>query len=160
MTLLPPSASRASIESEWPGALAWATRHGWSLSLAASDLKMRAVTFHPAGGQPLEFTAELDGYRALPPVWRVVGPGTDIEADRANFPSPGASASIFHPNLVLCAPWNRLAYKSVDPRGPHEDWGGPEGWLTQGGTNTFAHTLGEMLSAIDVFLRHSPGMLE
>ncbi len=159
MSALPPSAVRAIVESEWPGALGWAGRHGWILDLDLNGLRMRASTEHPAAHRPVEFLAHLDDYRALPPAWHVVVPGTDRDAGREDFPKPGPSTSIFHGNLVLCAPWNRLAYKGVNPNGPHNDWGGPESWLSISTVHTTAHTLGDMLVAIDVFLQTSPGMM-
>ena len=159
MSSLPPTAVRAIVESERPGAVAWAARHGWALTLQPDDLVLRSATYHPAVHRLVEFVAHLDDYKALPPAWRVVVPGTDDAAALANFPKPGPDASIFHSNLVLCAPWNRLAYKSVNDAGPHNDWGGPEGWLNLGGNHTTAHTLGDMLASIDRFLRVSPGMM-
>jgi hypothetical protein len=109
--------------------------------------------------RPVEFLAHLDDYKALPPAWHVLVPGTDHDAGPEDFPRP-AGTSIFHSNLVLCAPWNRLAYRSVNPQGPHgDDWGGPEGWLSVSSQWTTAHTLGDMLAAIDVFLQKSPGMM-
>lgn len=158
MSALPPSAVRAVVQSEWPGALAWADRNGWTVALDLDRLRLRASTEHPAAHRPVEFLALLDGYKALPPAWHVVAPGTDSDAGREDFPRPGGN-SIFHGNLVLCAPWNRLAYKSVNPQGLHSDWGGPEGWLSVAGPHTTAHTLGDMLAVIDVFFQMSPGMM-
>jgi len=160
VSVLPPSAVRAIIQNEWPGAQAWAERNGWTVDLDLDELRLRASTEHPAVRRPVEFVAYLGGYRALPPAWHVVVPGTDRDAGKDDFPQPGGPGpSIFHGNLVLCAPWNRLAYKSVNPNGPHDDWGGPEGWLSVSGEHTRAHTLGDMLAAIDVFLQSSPGMM-
>lgn len=159
MTALPVSAVRVIVQSEWPGALAWAGRHGWTLDLQVDELMLRASTDHSGAHRRVEFLAYLDGYRALPPAWHVVVPGTDRDAGPEDFPKAGSGTSIFHGNLVLCAPWNRLAYKSVNPTGPHEDWGGPDSWLSVSTTNTTAHTLGDMLAAIDVFLQVSPGMM-
>jgi hypothetical protein len=158
VSALPPSAVRAIVESEWPGVVAWAGRHDWTVNLDVETLLLHASTQHPAAHRPVEFLAHLDDYKALPPAWHVVVPGTDRDAGKEDFPAP-AGTSIFHGNMLVCAPWNRLAYKSVNPQGPHDDWGGPEGWLSVTSQHTTAHTLGDMLAAIDVFLQQSPGML-
>lgn len=58
-------------------------------------------------------------YPAKPPAWHWCNPETD-EIDKAkDTPTGGA---FFHANGVICAPWNRLAYKTEDSRGPHGDW--------------------------------------
>ena len=60
-----------------------------------------------------------DRYPAMPPAWHWYHPETG-ERDRPhNTPEGG---QFFHGHGVICAPWNRLAYKSEDPRGPHGDW--------------------------------------
>jgi len=35
---------------------------------------------------------------------------------------PIGGSTYFHTNGVLCAPWNRLTYSTIDSRGPHNDW--------------------------------------
>jgi hypothetical protein len=62
---------------------------------------------------------DCEGYKVQPPAWRwsdATGEHTDQPAD-----SPQGSGFL-HTSGVICAPWNRLAYKSVDSRGPHGDW--------------------------------------
>lgn len=64
---------------------------------------------------------DADGYKATPPAWRWCderGSQTDAP-DRT--PAAGKS-NFFHAAGVICAPWNRLAYKTIDARGPHSDW--------------------------------------
>jgi len=64
----------------------------------------------------IHLLAECNVYPVLPPAWHFVNAGTG-ELDRpADIPRGG---SFFHSSGVICAPWNRLAYK---PRGPHGDW--------------------------------------
>jgi hypothetical protein len=60
-----------------------------------------------------------DRYPAMPPAWHWLNPET-MEYDRPQDTPKGGG--FFHGNGVICAPWNRLAYKSEDPRGPHNDW--------------------------------------
>lgn len=58
-------------------------------------------------------------YPAIPPAWHWYNPETK-ERDRPQDTPTGGG--FFHGSGVICAPWNRLAYKSEDPRGPHSDW--------------------------------------
>jgi hypothetical protein len=60
-----------------------------------------------------------DDYPALPPAWRW------CNADGGQRDAPECTpvgSGFFHSNGVICAPWNRLAYNTVDTRGPHGDW--------------------------------------
>jgi len=148
--------ARANVEAELDGARAWAGRHGWALDWGPGDLLLRAATYHRPVHRLLEVVAAVDGYRGEPPAWRVVELGT-LTPTVDRFPS-AAPNSIFHAHKVICAPWNRCAYKEYDANGPHDNWGGPSGWLqvTEG---TRATTIAEMLAMIDVHLRQSPGYM-
>lgn len=154
MSALPPAVARASAEDELGAARTWASRHGWAMQWNPADLLLRAATYHLPAGRLIEVTGQLDGYRAVPPAWHFVRPGTD-ETGKDWFPAPGPG-SVFHGNIVICAPWNRLAY--AEHGGPHGDWSGPAGWLQVSGT-TVACTIADMLAAIDAHLRQSPGMM-
>lgn len=159
MSALPPTVARASAEEELGAARVWAERHGWILTWNPDELVLRAATYHEPARRLVEVVGALDGYRALPPAWRFVQPGTDAE-DKGHYPAPGQGSvpsSIFHSNPVICAPWNRLAY--TEHGGPHGDWSGPAAWLQQVSGITVAHTLADMFSALDVHLRQSPGMM-
>ncbi len=157
MTALPSSASRACVEVELGAARAWAERHGWTLDWNAEDLLLRLGQSHPATGESVELIGHTDGYRAIPPKWQFVRTGS-LEAARSAFPAAGPSTlgSLFHPNALICAPWNRLAY-SVNG-GPHDNWSGPEAWL-QVNEGTVAHSIPDMLAIIDAHLRLSPGFI-
>jgi len=60
-----------------------------------------------------------DGYKAQPPAWHWHNPKTGAVDQPADIPRKGG---FFHDAGVICAPWNRLAYRSIDGRGPHSDW--------------------------------------
>lgn len=148
------------MRREEPALRSVAQRRGWAVSLDLEGLALSATIDHPVAGVGLlRLDADLDGYRAIPPAWRFVDPDTGEVSQRA-FPKPGSgpqgSGSIFHPHPVICAPFNRLAYQ--DHGGPHPDWSGPANWVNVTG-HVFAHTLGEMLSVIDLHLRFSPGRM-
>lgn len=62
---------------------------------------------------------DCNSYPVQPPAWYwcdVTGTNTDRLSDRPR------GSGFLHPNGVICAPWNRLAYKAIDTRGPHSDW--------------------------------------
>lgn len=58
-------------------------------------------------------------YPALPPAWHWYSPATKI-LDQPSVTPKGAG--FLHSAGVICAPWNRLAYKKLNPNGPHDDW--------------------------------------
>lgn len=62
---------------------------------------------------------DCGGYPALPPAWHWYNPKTRALDQRVDTPNGGG---FFHSSGRICAPWNRLAYKKVDPEGPHDDW--------------------------------------
>jgi len=62
---------------------------------------------------------DCDGYAVTPPAWR----WCDADGVSQDMPQNTPSGTgFFHPNGVICAPWNRLAYTNLDSRGPHGDW--------------------------------------
>src|SRR3546814_9519987 len=63
--------------------------------------------------------AKCDGFAARPPAWHWYNPETKAVDAPRDTPLGG---SFFHSAGVICAPWNRLAYKGVDARGPHDNW--------------------------------------
>jgi hypothetical protein len=58
-------------------------------------------------------------YPAVPPAWHWCD-ALGVNRDQPRH-SPGGSGFL-HSAGVICAPWNRLAYKVIDPRGPHAEW--------------------------------------
>lgn len=84
-----------------------------------------------------------DRFPTLPPIWRW------CDADGENTDAPEVTAqggNFFHSAGVICAPWNRLAYKGEDSRGPHNDWTIGD-WLSNPYTKQTV-TLGAMASRI------------
>lgn len=149
----------AVVEDELPAADAYARRHGWNLTWRKEELAILADGRHPADQCGLRFHAELSNYRALPPAWSCLQQDQNGNFNR-RFPKgatlPGGGNSIFLNEGVICAPFNRLAYK--DHSGPHGDWGGPSNWLSVRG-NVRATVIAEMLAQILVHLQCSPGWL-
>jgi hypothetical protein len=156
VTAVPVETSRTILEVEVVGARAWAERRGWSLALG-SGLQLDVRMLHPADHGPLLLRGEFDGYRALPPTWLFLDPDAGDMTPRA-WPAAGpvgGQASIFHSVGVICANFSRRAYTDVG--GPHA-WGGLTKWtrVTEG---IHAENVGEMLSAVEMHLRYSPGRM-
>ena len=61
-----------------------------------------------------------EGFSTKPPTWYWCNPET-YELDRPS-DMPRGSGGYLHPSGRICAPWNRIAYKQIDPQGPHSDW--------------------------------------
>ena len=137
----------------------WAKRNGWSVNIDIDRLEIAAEVPHPKDNLPLFLRGDLTGYRAIPPAWRFVDETGNVT--KGAFPAAGpvnGKSSIFHGNVVICAPFNRLAYKIAG--GPHEDWGDWTGWIVVTGDFAKAYTLAEMLAIINVHLQFSPGRMQ
>jgi hypothetical protein len=81
--------------------------------------------------------ADCTDYPALPPAWHWYNPTTRLLDQPVDTPKGG---TFFHSSGCICAPWNRLAYKEVDPRGPHGNWD-LANWMTNpktGGCTTLS----------------------
>lgn len=65
------------------------------------------------------FLVKCDQYPAVPPAWHMYNPANgEIDQPKQTL----RFGKFFHSSGVICAPWNRLAYKSEDSRGPHGEW--------------------------------------
>lgn len=160
MSLVPRDVAVETVKHELLGANAWAARRGWTLDFDEPALTLRCTVTHPGDGELLYLTADLADYRALPPSWRFTSSSGD-SSDQRHWPKgapigPGKS-SVFHGQPVICAPFNRLAYKDLG--GPHANWGGPTNWLNVPSDHVRALTIGEMLAVIDLHLSTSPGRM-
>jgi hypothetical protein len=147
----------ALVQAERSGAEAWAQRNGWEIEFLLDRCQLKGSTKHPADAKPLWLTADLSGYKAIPPAWRFVN--REGVEEKSAYPAPGpvhGKASIFHSNPVICAPFNRLSYKDGD--GPHaSDWGDAVRWSSISGDFATPKTLADMLMVIDTHLAFSPG---
>jgi hypothetical protein len=156
VSIVPVDVSRVIVEAEVAAVGAWARRHGWELELL-TGLELRVRMTHPVDGGPLLLHGDFSGYRALPPTWLFLDPATGAMTPHA-WPAPGpinGQPSIFHSAGIICACFSRKAYAMNG--GPH-DWGGLTQW-TAVREGTHAETVGEMLAAIELHLRYSPGRM-
>lgn len=155
MSLLPRKVVLANLKDEIAGALRWARHHalihGWDESALLFTVRLEGLADPSGHREPYLLTGLFDDYRAIPPAWRFVGPATGDDIGLPAFPAPGSypGGTVLHPNGLVCAPWNRLAYKTPEnPSGVHEDWGALTAWQSAGPTNTRALTIPEMLGRL------------
>jgi hypothetical protein len=90
---------------------------GWTLKEFSP---LRFLLGLPASdGTRFYLSVTCDDYPIKPPAWH----WCDEDGGALDMPNCTPSGSgFFHPNGVICAPWNCLAYTNLDPRGPHGDW--------------------------------------
>jgi hypothetical protein len=161
--MIPHAVTIAVIEGEELGpAVEWAKRKGVELRWDRAALEMRAVLSQRSTGEQYYLMGRFDGYRALPPCWDFRDVNWESPGDRRNYPAaatlPGiGGSSLFHTNPVICAHFNRLAYKQIG--GPHSDWGGPEQWLQAARGTIRAETMADMIAVIGRDLSYSPGRM-
>jgi hypothetical protein len=138
------------LEDELSGAQAWATHHDVPLLWVPEVLEMRATFTQPETKDLFYLRGRVDDYREIPPAWTFTDATWAAEPCAQLFPRPAQTpygTSVFLNQPVICAPFNRLAYKEHE--GPHQDWAGPVNWLTAGQPNEVkALFLGDMLSVI------------
>lgn len=90
-----------------------ASSQGWSLQRAF------IVGMKARDGSLFSLMVDCSEYPALPPAWHWYNPETRMLDQPTDTPKGG---TFFHSSGRICAPWNRLAYRTVDPKGPHGDW--------------------------------------
>lgn len=90
---------------------------GWSIE-QIDDLTF-VLELPAKDGVSYHLRVRCDGYPAMPPAWHWFNPAIGRIDDPQDTPRGG---NFLHSNGVICAPWNRLAYTTVDSRGPHSDW--------------------------------------
>ena len=94
-----------------------AAGRGWGLR--EIDTLHFHLTLPARDNSTFHLLVECTGYPMQPPAWHwcdASGTNTDRLSDRPR------GSGFLHGNGVVCAPWNRLAYRTIDSRGPHTDW--------------------------------------
>lgn len=95
-----------------------AEHRGWSLSQIEGPGFQLVL---PArDGTQVGLHVLCDDYPATPAAWRWCNPETGVCEQPAD--TPKGDGGYFHSSGRICAPWNRAAYKQVDPQGPHGNW--------------------------------------
>jgi hypothetical protein len=155
LSLLPRKVVLANLKEEMAGALRWARHHslvhGWDESGLLLTVRLEGLADASGHREPYLITGLFDDYRVIPPAWRFVDPRTCDDLGLPAFPTAGSypGGSVLHPNGVVCAPWNRLAYKTTEnASGVHEDWGALTAWESAAPNHTLARTIPEMLGRL------------
>lgn len=110
--------SRAHVEEEMGEARAWLQRAGLEPHWQPDPLILAVRMSSGVDKEEYIFEFKLDDYRELPPSIELVHPVSGERGTRRCYPSGGNA--YFHSQPVVCAPWNRRAYKVLG--GPHADW--------------------------------------
>lgn len=115
------------------GSRDWSLERAFILGLKARD-----------GSQYWQLV-DCSDYPAVPPAWHWYNPSSGALDQPADTPKGNG---FLHSSGRVCAPWNRLAYKSIDPLGPHDDWD-LANWMTNPNTGKCT-TLSAMALRIQV----------
>jgi len=109
--------AQLSVDEELQSLVEIANRRGWTVDRIDSTSFVFGL---PAkDGSSFWLLCRCNGYPGVPPAWHWYNPDTKAIDQGRDTPTGGG---FFHSAGVICAPWNRLAYKSEDARGPHSDW--------------------------------------
>lgn len=112
-----PSVAELTFDAELKPLEEIAAARGWPLKRLATD--QFTLQLPAKDGTTFTLFVKCDSFPATPPAWHWYD-GPPSNCDRAQDTPKGRG--FFHGAGVICAPWNRLAYKTVDARGPHGDW--------------------------------------
>lgn len=121
---------------------------GWEIIPDYETLVVR-VTMYAHNGDQYIVEIECDGYKEQPPFFEFIDPDSGERGTPRAYPR--ASDSFFHDSgPCICAPFNRKAYKSGVPTGPHAEWNfGDWQTSTANGVQWANYSkLGDMLGAI------------
>lgn len=83
------------------------------------------VGFQSGKGQEFWCKVICENYKQNPPFWHWYNPTTKLIDQSNDIPQieGGSIRGYFHSSGIICAPWNRLAYKSISqPNGLHPEW--------------------------------------
>lgn len=166
MGLLARQVVLAHLKDEIARALRWASHHHlehtWNEDSLTFMVRLEGHANDAGDREAYLLTGIFDDYRVLPPTWRFLDPRTGEDTGNTGFPHPGSfpGGSVLHSNGVVCAAWNRLAFKTAEnPTGVHEDWGDLAGWEKVGSTYTQARTIPDMLARLRAEVALSPHRL-
>lgn len=155
------------IDEELTATLAWAARKDVPLTWDRERLELRGDWEQPETGERFYLRGGFDGYRVQPPAWLYTDAGYTGVSDASLYPqlaqSPfGSPMVIKHRQQdvecgVICAPFNRLAYKTLG--GPHGDWS-MAAWASAGAAGQVrATSVPDMLARIHAEFLYSRGRL-
>lgn len=158
--MMPAETSAAIVEDELEGVRAWAERHGVPIEWHPETFELRLVLTQPSSGELFYLRGRFDDYPEVAPAWTFCSPEWADEGKRffpARASGPARMGTVMHPNGVICAPFNRLAYAAHG--GPHKNWGGPAQWITPKRKAVFATKIGDMVQRIMHDVRRGDGRM-
>lgn len=118
---LDPAISREHLKQELALVRELAATNKWGL-IPDFDWLRLTVTLYAHNGDPFIVEIQCDNYKEIPPLFEFIAPDTGERGTRHAYPK--TTDSFFHESgPCICAPFNRKAYKTVVPTGPHgDDW--------------------------------------
>lgn len=106
------------FREEYDQLLAIAERKEWQLT--KTGLYDFILVLPAADGSMFSLCVNCEGYPGIPPAWNWCNP--NLKTVNQPCDTPRGSGGYFHDSGRICAPWNRVAYRQVDSKGPHTDW--------------------------------------
>jgi hypothetical protein len=125
-----------------------ATDREWQLEIL--DSVRFTIGLVARDGSDYYLLVDCDGFPSQPPAFHWYDPKSGALDVPAATPK---GSDYLHSSGRICAPWNRLAYTQVDPKGPHGDWQFAN-WMTNRHTRE-TRTLAAMVLRIHRELRSS-----
>ena len=114
-----PTVTRAILEQELIAVRELGRTHRWGIIPDFGRLIV-TVTMYSHAGDLFIIEAQCDNYKEVPPFFELLDPVSGERGVKSAYPK--GHDSLFHDAPCLCAPFNRKAYKAIDPLGPHADW--------------------------------------
>lgn len=93
-----------------------AEQKGWLIEVVGPKSFVLELPFN---GGTVKFRVDCDDYPGFPPAWHIQNAENGALDQPADLPFQGG---YFHNSGVICATWNRLAYKEYHAAGPHGGW--------------------------------------
>jgi len=114
-----PEITRAILRQELPAVQELGRTHHWGIIPNLARLVV-TVTMYGYNGDLFILEAECTDYKEVPPFFEFLDPDTGERGTKHAYPK--GHDTFFHTAPCVCAPFNRKAYKTMDPVGPHADW--------------------------------------
>lgn len=112
--------SKAHLQQELPLVQELAALHRWEVT-TDYDRLIVGVRMRAYNGDVFVSEIRCDSYKEMPPFFEFIDPDTGERGTKRAYPK--TTDSLFHESgPCICAPFNRKAYKSVEPSAPHGDW--------------------------------------
>jgi hypothetical protein len=144
--------SKQYMREELPLVQELAALHKWEITADYERLLVGAK-LHAHNGDLFLVEIRCDNYKEMPPFFEFIEPESGARGTKRAYPK--TTDSLFHESgPCICAPFNRKAYKSVEPSAPHGDWQFSD-WMTSTASSvrwSNYSTLADMLGLIQTRL--------